>query len=187
MEQSLIWQNGIWLVEYNSNTWKIASPPECYRNVKSWPMNYRHNSFKKVRSAVLPHTHSLTLGGFGVVWKFYFSSIWDDSRVTALWLNWTFKIMGNSCSSCGGKITETVELNQEYFQRLDFVFQLYVDQYYRTFLSRKSIFKLVSFWEPLGQFELRLKQVCSFHFFFARQNLVLVFLNLQRKLCTRGC
>ena len=106
MEQSLIWQNGIWLVEYNSNTWKIASPPECYRNVKSWPMNYRHNSFKKVRSAVLPHTHFLTLGGFGVVWKFYFSSIWDDSRVTALWLNWTFKIMGNSCSSCGGKITE---------------------------------------------------------------------------------
>ena len=85
---------------------KIASPPECYRNVKSWPMNYKHNSFKKVRSAVLPHTHFLTLGGFGVVWKFYFSSIWDDSRVTALWLNWTFKIMGNSCSSCGGKITE---------------------------------------------------------------------------------
>ena len=106
MEQSLIWQNGIWLEEYNSNTWKIASPPECYRNVKSWPMNYKHNSFKKVRSAVLPHTHFLTLGAFGVVWKFYFSSIWDDSRVTALWLNWTFKIMGNSCSSCGEKITE---------------------------------------------------------------------------------
>ena len=35
--------------------------------------------------------------------------------------------------------SETVELNQEYFQRLDFVFQLYVDQYYRTFLSRKFI------------------------------------------------
>ena len=79
---------------------------------------------------------------------------------------------------------ETIELNQEYFQRLDFVFQLYVDQYcwyFRTFLSRKSIFKLVSFWEPLGQFELRLEQVCSFQSFFAGQNLVLVFLNLQRK------
>ena len=34
---------------------------------------------------------------------------------------------------------------------------------------------------PLGQFELRLEQVCSFQSFFAGQNLVLVFLNLKRK------
>ena len=78
---------------------------------------------------------------------------------------------------------ETIKLNQEYFPKLDFVFQLYVDQYcwcFRTFLSRKSIFKSVSFWKPLGQFEVPLKQVCSFRFFFAKNKLVLVFLILQR-------
>ena len=78
---------------------------------------------------------------------------------------------------------ETIKLNQEYFPKLDFVFQLYVDQYcwcFRTFLSRKSIFKSVSFWKPLGQFEVPLEQVCSFRFFFAKNKLVLVFLNLQR-------
>ena len=78
---------------------------------------------------------------------------------------------------------ETIKLNQEYFQRLDFVFQLYVDQYcwcFRTFLSQKSIFKSVSFWKPLGQFEVRLEQVCSFGSSLPRIKLVLVFLNLQR-------
>ena len=78
---------------------------------------------------------------------------------------------------------ETIKLNQEYFQKLDFVFQLYVDQYcwcFRTFLSRKSIFKSVSFWKPLGKLGCGWNKFVSFHFSFARNKLVLVFLNLQR-------
>lgn len=78
-------------------------------------MNYKHNFLTQevpffVLSIVgqatnLPRSHFLMWAG-GVVLKFYFNSNWDDSRVLVLWLNWTFKIMGNYCSDCGKTATE---------------------------------------------------------------------------------
>ena len=89
-----------------------ATQSECAHRL---PRNYKHNFLTQefpffVLSIVglgtnLPRSHFLILAG-GVVLKFHFNSNWDDLRVPLLWLNWTFKIMGNYYCKCGKTATE---------------------------------------------------------------------------------